>query len=354
MATAVFYVSGHGYGHATRQSALMRALAARRPGLSLLARTDAPAWLFPEEVRVSAKAVDVGLVQRDALEADLDETERRHLAVAARWDELVDEEARFLSVLGPAFVVCDASPLGCAAAARLGVPAFVVANFLWDWVLEDLAGERPKLRAVAALYRRAYASARAVFRLPLSGGFEGLANVEAAPLLCRRSRLSREQARRALGIPEGERGVLLTFGGVGLSGARAAGGLEGLRFVGWGAAPEGLENAWIRMPDGRAGAHVDAMAACDAALTKPGYGIISESIVHRTRLLYLPRGGFVEIPVLLEGLARHGCGRALAHEDFRAGRWSEALAALLAAPWTGEPLRADGDEFLADRLAAVA
>lgn len=330
----------------------MGELLAAAPGRPLIARTDAPGWLFPEAVRWSPKAVDVGLAQSDALTVDLAETARRHAELAARWEREVEAEAAFLKEEKAGLVVCDASPLGCAAAERAGVPAVVVANFLWDWVLEDLARAEPSLAGPAALYRRAYASARELLRLPLSGGFEGRARVVDAPLLFRRSPASRAQARAKLGL-DGRPAVLLTFGGVGLAAPAAGAGLERFQFVGWGRAPTGLERNWTALPDGRAGAHVEAMAACDAALTKPGYGVISESIAHQTRLLYLPREGFIEIPVLLAGLERHGCGAALPPEDFRAGRWAPALEALLARPWKGRPLPLDGAAFAVSRLTAV-
>ena len=46
MPTVVFYVSGHGFGHATRDAALIAALSAGRDDLRLIVRTSAPEWLF--------------------------------------------------------------------------------------------------------------------------------------------------------------------------------------------------------------------------------------------------------------------------------------------------------------------
>jgi hypothetical protein len=42
----VFYISGHGLGHASRDIEVMRALLARRPDLPIVVRTSAPRWLF--------------------------------------------------------------------------------------------------------------------------------------------------------------------------------------------------------------------------------------------------------------------------------------------------------------------
>lgn len=353
MPSIVFYVTGHGYGHATRQAALMRAVKDARPDADVVVRTDAPEWLFPEDVTVAPKAVDIGLIQKDALHADLAETARRHEALLDRWEEETAAEASFLAGLGAGAVVSDAGALGVAAALRAGLPSFVVANFLWDWILDDLAPLEPRLAAPAKHYRSVYARATEVVRLPLSGGFEGRANVIDAPLLCRRSALTREEARAKLGVPEGGPAVLLTFGGYGVTPPPAGPGLEGFRFVGWGEAPRGLEGRWTRVPDGRAGATPDVVAACDLILTKPGYGIVSESIARRARVLHVPRTGFAEAPVLLEGLARHGCGAEIPLPDFLEGRWAPHLSSLLDKPWAGEPLSADGDRVIAGSLITV-
>ena len=41
MASVAFYISGHGFGHASRQIELINALGTRRPDLSIVVRTSA-------------------------------------------------------------------------------------------------------------------------------------------------------------------------------------------------------------------------------------------------------------------------------------------------------------------------
>jgi hypothetical protein len=342
----VFYVSGHGYGHATRQSALIAEIARRRPDLALIVRTSAPEWLFPQEAERLTVDVDPGLVQPDALDIDLPESLRRHEAFAAGWDAAVEREAAFLEERGAVVVVCDVPPLGVAAAARARVPAFVVSNFTWDWILDAYAEDDGRWRGICDLYSHAYARAEALLRLPMHGEFEGFQRVIDCPLLVRRSPLSRAQAREKLGLSGDPRpAVLVSFGGIGLrtvegtdAGTDAA--LARWVFVGWGAKPAGLRADWVGLPDREPQAHVDAMAACEAVLTKPGYGTFAEAAAHRTRALYVPREGFIEIPALVRGLESLGFGRPLSREDFFAGRWAGALEALLAAPvsWPSPPL----------------
>jgi 3-methyladenine DNA glycosylase Mpg len=53
----VLYVSGHGFGHASRDIELIRALRARRPDTRVIVRTSVPRWLFAP---VADAAVAVG------------------------------------------------------------------------------------------------------------------------------------------------------------------------------------------------------------------------------------------------------------------------------------------------------
>ena len=51
----LFCVSGHGFGHAVRQIAIVNALAQRRPDVNIVVRTSVAPWLFSRSVRASVR-----------------------------------------------------------------------------------------------------------------------------------------------------------------------------------------------------------------------------------------------------------------------------------------------------------
>ena len=62
-----FYISGHGFGHASRDIELIRALTRRRPDLSVIVRTTVAPWLFataPAAVDVRPLETDTGQIGR--------------------------------------------------------------------------------------------------------------------------------------------------------------------------------------------------------------------------------------------------------------------------------------------------
>jgi hypothetical protein len=353
------YVSGHGFGHATRQVALIRALRARAPELEIRVRSGAPGWIFSERdpaLACSAAAIDPGVLQTSGLDVNAAGTLAAHESFLAEWDLALEREAEWLAAGRPCLVVADVPPLACAAASRAGIPAWVVANFTWAWIFEEWAGAEARWQPVVARHRQAYAAAELAFRLPLHhpDDFAGFARVEDAPLLANRSRLSRAAARARLGVDEDDprRLVLVSFGGFGSGGFRGGGDdLSAYRFValdpGTPGSPPGDA---IALPRPCPIPHEDLMCACDAVIGKAGYSTIAEALVHDTRFLYLPRANFPEAPVLQRGLERLGCARAMPRADFEAGRWRAHLDALFASPGPGPGPSADGAERIADAL----
>jgi L-arabinokinase len=352
----VFYVSGHGYGHATRVCALIRALKQRRPGLRVAVRTEAPAWLFEEAgpgVSVSAARIDVGMLQLNGLDIDLPRTLRAHEEFLRGWDAAVAREARFIVKSGARLVVGDIPALAFAAAARAGVPSAGVANFSWDWILGRYAVSDRRWRPIIARYRAAYAQGGKLLRLPMHGDFPAFPRISDAPLVVSRSRLTREKARALWGLARKDRRrrVLLTFGGFG-AGKLSLAAREDLSdyvFAGFGPKPAGLRADWVEFPPRAPVPHVDIVAGGDAIVGKPGYGTFSEAAAHGIRMLYLPRRGFREVPRLIAWMKRHGTGRLVARADFEAGRWRSALDALFASMPRSAQV-SDGAAAVASRL----
>jgi hypothetical protein len=343
--------------------ALLRALRERAPRLRLEVRTQAPHWIFSERdrgLRCSAAPIDPGVVQTSSLDLDLPASLAGQEAFVAAWDEHVAREAAWLRECGAGLVVGDVPPLAFAAAARAGLPSVAVANFSWEWITRSWAQQDPRWGPIAARYAEAHARAELAFRLPFhaEADFASFRRVVDAGLLVNRARRSRQLCRAALGIgaDEARRLVLVSFGGFG---AVAYGGREGgprdalsdYVFVALEpGAPHDFPGEWIVLARPSPIPHEELVAACDALIGKAGFGTVAEALAHGTRFLYLPRANFPEVPLLQDGLQRHGCARPMPRDDFEAGRWSAHLAALFAQAAPRCELDCDADGAIADAL----
>jgi UDP:flavonoid glycosyltransferase YjiC (YdhE family) len=368
MPTLVFYVSGHGFGHAARVIEIINAIRVRRADVRVIARTSAASWLFDRTVIPAAggwdfspAAVDTGVVQIDSLHIDERATVERAREFLQTFDHRVAAEAAFLQQEGVALVVADMPPLGIAAAKRAGLRAVALGNFTWDWIYSAYEGADDVVRAIQEVYRHADIA----LRLPLHGGFDVCPTVVDVPFVARRSQRPALDTRRTLGLPERERLVLVSFGGYGLDGLDldALTQLEGYRVLMSGSAPlagvpratdGGRRGSLIPLDEGamyEAGVrYEDLIRSVDVVVTKPGYGIIAESVANDTAILYTSRGHFVEYDVLVAALPRFLRARYLDHADLFAGRWSAHLDALLEQPAPPEHPAVNGAEVAAELL----
>jgi L-arabinokinase len=299
----IAYLSGHGFGHATRCCEVLREVRTRAPRLPLTVVGAVPEWLVrrtvPGPLSFRAAACDVGLAQKDALVIDESTTAERCREFDAGWDARLETEVAFLRASGARAVLGDIPALAFAAAARAGVTSFALGNFSWDWIYRHLAARQPTLASSAERAAGAYGQAGLLLELPFAGDLSAFPRRQRVGLVARRPRLARAEARRRLGL-DGRPAALLSFGGLGLPGlTREALGNEGeLQFL----LPADTDIARL---DALGLYYPDVVAAADVVVTKPGYGIVSDAIGAGTRVVYTDRGDFPEYPILVREMPRY-------------------------------------------------
>jgi L-arabinokinase len=363
----VFYVSGHGYGHASRVIEVINAIFARRPETRIGVRTAAPRWLFDLTVKgrvtFSHLETDTGVVQIDALSLDEADSIRRAASFHSDLVSRAATETRVLREIGAGLVVGDIPPLAFAVGHAAGVPSIAIGNFTWDWVYADY----PRVRLAPSLLpaiRGAYARASMALRLPMHGGFEGFSNVKDIPFIARHAGKTREEVVKALKLPAEKPIVLVSFGGYGLSsldteplakfkkytvvttttttlsrGRKEAADRKG-SFVS--IPEEAVYEAGVR--------YEDLVGAADAVVTKLGYGIVSEAIANDTALLYTSRGHFPEYDVIVKDLPQYVRSAFVDQNDLFAGKWEPHLDKLLAQPRVKKKPETNGADVAAEIL----
>ena len=350
-AAIVFYVSGHGFGHASRTIEVINAVLARRPETRIGVRTAAPRWLFDLTVKgkvaFSTLECDTGVVQIDSLTLDEADSIRRAWAFHSDLVTRAASETRILRELGAGLIVGDIPPLAFAVGAAAGIPSIAIGNFTWDWIYADY----PRVRLAPSLLpalRGAYAKGTMALRLPMSAGFESFSNIKDIPFIARHATRTKEETCKILKIPGDKPLALLSFGGYGLQGLDT----EMLTKF-----KKHMVITTVSNPQGRTrkdtpaternGALVtvneevmynlgvryeDLVGAADVVVTKPGYSIIAESIANDTAVLYTSRGHFPEYDVLVEDMPKYLRTAFISQEDLFAGKWESHLDKLRAQP----------------------
>jgi L-arabinokinase len=307
---------------------------------------------------------DTGIVQTNSVTHDDDATTAAAVDFYTTFDERADREADALRADDVGAIVVDIAPLGLAVAARLGVPSVFIANFTWDWIYEGHAGLAATAPRVIDTIRRAHATATIALRLPLSPSFDGtgLGNVRDLPLIARRATHARDETRAHFGLPALRKTALLSFGGYGLSGLDLANidcaddwdFVVTDRSVSDGAAlPHVHPIAELALSSGDF-RYEDLVAAADAVITKPGFGIIGECATAGTPMVYTSRGDFREYDVLVEEMPKILRCAFISQSDLFGGRWRVALDAALSRPEPSRRLEPTGAEDAAAVIAQMA
>ena len=365
----VFYISGHGFGHATRDLEIIRQIHRQRPEATVVVRSSVPRWFLERSasrpITVQPCETDTGIIQVDSLQIDLTATVDRAAAFYRNFESRVEAEAAVLRELGASVVVGDVPPLAFAAAQCAGVPSIAVANFTWDWIYAAYPTFHADAPQVLTTIQAAYATTGLALRLPFAGGFDTMPAIRDVPLVARRSRRTREDNRRLLAIDDRRPVVLASFGGHGavLPYERIADTHDVTLIA------TDYEASSIRehtAPDDRFRCftgpmlnaadvrYEDLVAAADVVVSKPGYGIVAECIANQTALLYTSRGAFAENEVLIEGMRPVLRTGFISQDDLRSGRWEPALRRVLAEPEAVERMPTDGAGVVAAAILEVA
>ncbi|KAK4564688.1 hypothetical protein RGQ29_006670 [Quercus rubra] len=261
-----YYVSGHGFGHATRVVEVVRHLILAGHDVHMV--TGAPDFVFTSEIQsprlLFRKVVlDCGAVQADALTVDPIASLEKYsqMSVLPRASVLATE-IQWLNSIKADLVISDVVPIACRAAADAGIRSVCVTNFSWDFIYAEYV-------MVAGSHYRSVL----------------------------------QQVRKDLGVPDDVKLVIFNFGG------QVCGASDNQELP-----PNFIKLAKdVYTPD--------LIAASDCMLGKIGYGTVSEAMAYKLPFIFIRRDYFNEEPYLREMLENYQGGVEMARRDMLSGCW---------------------------------
>ncbi|KAF9617865.1 hypothetical protein IFM89_039084 [Coptis chinensis] len=128
-----YYITGHGFGHATRVVEVTRHLISAGHDVHVV--TGAPDFVFTSEIQsprlfIRKVLLDCGAVQADALTVDrLASLEKYSETAVAPRASILETEVEWLESIKADLVISDVVPVACRAAADAGIRSVCVTNF---------------------------------------------------------------------------------------------------------------------------------------------------------------------------------------------------------------------------------
>ncbi|KAK6152148.1 hypothetical protein DH2020_014783 [Rehmannia glutinosa] len=283
-----YYVTGHGFGHATRVLEVVRNLILA--GHEVHVVTGAPDYIFTSEIQspklfIRKVLLDCGAVQADALTVDRLATLEKYveLAVAPR-DSILATEVEWLKSVKANLVASDAVPVACRAAADAGIPAVCVTNFSWDFIYAEYMMEAGHhIHSIIWQIAEDYSHCDFLIRLPGYCPMPAFRDSVDVPLVVRRLHKSRAEV---CGASEGQE----------------------------------LPENFMKLP--KDVYTPDIIAASDCMLGKIGYGTASEALAYKVPFIFVRRDYFNEEPFVRNMLEYFQCGVEIIRRDLLTGRWA--------------------------------
>jgi UDP:flavonoid glycosyltransferase YjiC (YdhE family) len=330
-----FFISPHGFGHASRAAAVMNALANTDIHFEIF--TLVPRWFFQDSVAASftyhSLLTDIGLAQETSLREDIPLTLHRLEQFLPFNDKLISDLAARVTKLKCALVVCDIAPLGIAIAREAGIPSALVENFTWDWIYKGYVQEDARFKQYIAYLRGVFRSADHHIQTEPVCDYWNAALV--TPPVSRTPRTSRKEIRGQLGIPQRAKTVLITMGGIPeqhsfLGRLRE---IKNVSFIIPGThrsirQPDNL----ILLPHRSQFYHPDLMNAADAVIGKAGYSTVAETYHAGIPFGYVQREKFREAAAMARFIQKQMRGIEITAAQFESGAWVSTLPDLLALP----------------------
>jgi hypothetical protein len=339
------YISGHGFGHLAQMAPVLNRIHQIKPDCQFLIRCDLPEAEIMARMDFSfdleSTPVDVGVVQKTAIEEDRQASELQIKQWVSGMDMHIKREISLLRDFQPSLVLSDISPLAFPAARALAVPGIGIATLDWHTIYSHWLPENdPTLTSLAAAYR----DCDLLLEPPMAMDMVVFPKRQKIPLIAAypseiKTPLLKRQSKKALVI----------FGGSDQPpyDLQALAAMDEWQFL--------IPHAPAETPENVQNIHfnndmrpVDFMPYVDVVVCKPGYGALAECWRTGTPIAWVERPDFPEFPILKGWLENELPSCGMSKTDFKSGNWLKALEGAHTHPGSFPTLTGDGAETAAD------
>jgi spore coat polysaccharide biosynthesis predicted glycosyltransferase SpsG len=306
----IIALSYHGFGHIGQTAPIVHALKKCMPDLKITIQSSAPEEKlierFGTEIQIIKKQMDIGMIQADALNVDVEKSFLAYRLFHKDWKMKIEQEARTLSDLNADLVLSNISYLALAGAHMANIPSLAYCSLNWADIFEYYLGASEKSQQILQEIINAYNTAKGFISPEPSMTMSRLNNKLTVGPVAQLGIDHRQEILSRIGKTNDTNIVLISVGGMDLDIATES----------WPILP----NTVILVPDSWnikdrtdmfninyfGYKFIDLMHSCDVLITKPGYGSFVEAACTGTPVLYIERENWPEMPALVTWLQKNG------------------------------------------------
>ena len=309
-----YFVSSHGFGHISRSFEIIKEFLKNNITIHLYSgRLEfLESYNHPNLFKTNLRT-DVGIIQNNSIDMDLGKTKEALIGFDKEREGLLKFIEKQLLTFSPDCILSDISSVPFVVANKMKIPAYFVGNFTWDFIYNHYSNEDIYFKEYAKKLSIEYNLSTSGYVLPFQCPIDSIPKTEEIGLVGRIPKRNRKDVRESLGFRDDFKYLLFSFGAYGLDPSM-------FKF-------ENLNPNYKIVISGLVGfessnvLHIhnifypDLLHACDAVLTKPGYGILAEAYLSNTPIIYTDRGDFIEYTYLVSAMEDYHNATYLTKED---------------------------------------
>ncbi|HEX2955228.1 MAG TPA: hypothetical protein VHO70_00245, partial [Chitinispirillaceae bacterium] len=289
----LYYITGHGYGHAVRSTVIANNLPL---SVDVTFRTALPESFFKDEMHRpffwSEGSFDCGCLQIDGVTVDIPGTLHKYKQIADNNRSMLDQEVTWCKKNNISCILGDITPFAFDIARKAGIPSVALSNFTWYDIYREYVSKDTTFIPYLNEIREQYNKADLFLAMHPSNPLEYLKNRKDTGIIGRKGKSIRDQIAKKFGFSIDKKIGLIYIGCYGLKSIQwerlaLLKDWEFLSLYDVEQRPQNfhlIEKKWF--------CYQDLTASADVVISKPGYGVVSECFLNGTPLLYIPRMDF--------------------------------------------------------------
>ncbi len=209
-----YYITSHGFGHATRSFAIIREFL--KKGIHVTIRANLPDWLvensFRDENLKYFSNLETLRVHHDStsLSLEFNQTIQALNEYFSHYDRIIKNDVKFCKKNAFDLIISDIEPTAFEIAEKAGIDAIAITNFTWKDIIDAIL---PQNSEILQKFELAYNKALLLFRLPFHFEMPFFKDIVDVPLVYRKQTRSIDQIRSSLNVNQAENLVFMQFGG---------------------------------------------------------------------------------------------------------------------------------------------
>jgi uncharacterized protein (TIGR00661 family) len=367
MKSILFYISDHGYGHASRIIAIIKELLEREERLRIYVRSSyafnfIKNSIFSNRLFVNSDRNDFGVLYKDdGYTID----EEKTLNLIRLWLKnkrfYLKKEKNFCIEKNIDLIISDIPPFPFDVGKDLSIPTIALSNFNWYTIYKEFAKSSEDRRCIEEI-KKSYQKADYAFVLPFHcGGMDIFDKREEFPLIARRKTMTKEEVYQRLKIKEDQKLIYISFGFSVfneelIENLRSIRLKKGYTLLLSSRVTNKLRRNIVSIPKDDKASH-NYIAACDLAVIKVGFSTVSECISSSIPLVLVGRRRFVEDYFTINTLLDVGIAKEISMEEFIGLSWIKNIEEYLALKENYKKLPSflypDGAQRISERILKI-